>query len=372
MATAISLKRNGWTPVIVERAPARRTGGYFIGLQDAGRESAEKLGVMDDIHVRTPVDSQNWHLLKDGSRIRVSGFADQPSRPATLLRGDIEAGLWRSVEGDIEVRYATVPVAIDDDGDRVRVRLRDAAGAESEESFDLVVGADGVRSSVRRLVFGPDRDFMRSFGAVICAFQLENQLETFKSRDGVILNDGRRSLWIFPLADHAPTALFAYRTDDVDGQFKRPVFETLRTAFDGLDDTGVVDEALDDLSRSDQVLFDSVNEVRMPNWSRGRVVLVGDAAWCLTLFSGMGATAGIVGGQRLGEALAGEHDDITAGLKTWEKGMRPFIAKQQRTVRLKSQLFVPSNGFFFVLRRLVLRFGGRYVARLAARQAVAA
>ncbi|PZO64569.1 MAG: oxidoreductase [Paracoccus denitrificans] len=366
MASAISLRNNGWDPVIVERAPERRTGGYFIGLNDIGKEAARELGVMDGIHVRTPEDSQNWHLTKDGSRVRVAGFADQPTKPATLLRGDIEEGLWHAVDGHIDVRYGTVPAAIKETPANVVVTLRAADGTETDETFDLVVGADGMRSTVRRLVFGPDDKFMRPLGTIICAYQLQNNIETFKSRDGIILNDGKRSLWIFPLQDHTPTALFTYRTDDIDAQFKRSHVETLREVYKGMDSSGVIDEALDDLEKAGKdVLFDSVNRVIMPKWHTGRVVLVGDSAWCLTLYSGVGASMGLKGGYELGQVLGANPSDIEKALTEWEAGVRPEVKKQGRLVSFKSQLFVPSNKFMFVLRRVILRVGGRFVTRLA-------
>ena len=330
MASAMSLKKAGWEPVIVERAPERRTGGYFIGLQDAGKHAAERLGVLPGIHIRTPEASPNWHMTKDGRRVRVAGFADQPTRPATLLRGDIEEGLWNGVDGQVEIRFGTSPVAIVERADGVDVTLDTKDGSSTIERFDLVIGADGLRFTVRKLVFGPQEKFMHSLDVVICAYQLEEQMETFRQRDGVILNQDKRSLWVFPLQDHTPTAFFAYRTKDVDAQFERPAVETLRDVFADMEPHSIVEEALEDLSNAPDYLFDSVHTVEMDRWHKGRVVLVGDSAWCLTLFSGMGATAGLMGGQQLGEALAAQNGNVPAALKSWEGACAPTLKNSAR------------------------------------------
>ncbi|HAW36396.1 MAG TPA: oxidoreductase, partial [Erythrobacter sp.] len=118
-------------------------------------------------------------MTKDGGRVRVAGFADQPTRPATLLRGDIEEGLWNGVDGQVEIRFGTSPVAIVERGDVIDVTLETKDGSSTIERFDLVIGADGLRSTVRKLVFGPHEKFMHSLDAVICAYQVEEQMETF-------------------------------------------------------------------------------------------------------------------------------------------------------------------------------------------------
>ncbi len=330
-----------------------------------GKGAARELGVLEHIHIRTPKDSQNWHLTADGSRVRVAGFLDQPTRPATLLRGDIEEALWESVQGQIEIRFGTSPAAIKDLGADVEVQLKAHDGATTNERFDLVIGADGMRSTVRKLVFGLDDKFIHPLGTIICAYQLGGPVETFRERDGIILNEDHRSLWIFPLQDHTPTALFTYRTDDVDAQFRKPPLEVLREVYKGMDSSGVIEEALHYLEPAKDYLFDSVNVVDMPGWSKGRVVLVGDAAWCLTLFSGMGANAALLGGYELGQALGEAGSDPAVALADYESRLRPTIKGNRRLVFLKSQLFVPSNGFFNLLRRLVLRFGGRHLAKLS-------
>lgn len=189
MSAAISLSKAGWSPTIIERTAVRRTGGYFVGLFPEGLQAATRLGVMDHIHLRTPKPSDTWAVNLDGSRYPSFGFHDQPGNPQGVLRGDIEAGLWQAIDGRVDVRFATTPTEIVAEGDSVRVRMKHLlSGEEREERFDLVIGADGLRSTVRQLVFGPHERFMKPLNAMICAFQFSEQVPSFKNHDSIILS----------------------------------------------------------------------------------------------------------------------------------------------------------------------------------------
>ncbi|MFF9904725.1 FAD-dependent monooxygenase [Streptomyces olivaceus] len=372
MSAAIGLRRAGWTPVIVERAPERRTGGYFVGLFPEGRQAAVDLGIADHLHTRNPeggADAKAWSVDRRGRRRPALGFLDQPGGPAAVLRGDIEAALWQSITG-VEVWFGTAPVAITEGPAEVQVLFENAGtGARYSESFDLVVGADGMRSSVRRTVFGPDEDYLANWKATICAFQLKEQVPTYEASDSIIIARAKRAVWVFGLADHAPTALLTYRTRDIQEQFSGSRIERLRAVFSGMDDDPVVRHVLDSLEEAPDHVFDSVHQVRMPRWSKGRVVLVGDAAWCMNLYSGMGATSSLRGGAALGAALREHPDDLAAALDAWEAGLRPFITKHQRTARLKQQMFVPSSRRAEALRSVLVGLARRIRGRRPATEA---
>ncbi|MEV5866661.1 FAD-dependent monooxygenase [Streptomyces tendae] len=380
MSATIGLRRAGWTPVIVERAPERRTGGYFVGLFPEGRQAAIDLGIAERLHTRNPKRADGggnaWSVNRRGRRRPALGFLDQPGEPAAVLRGDIEAALWQSTT-DVEVRFGTTPVEITEGADGARVLLEDAGTAKRyREDFALVVGADGMRSSVRRIVFGPHEDHLTTWNAMICAFQLKEQVPTYEASDSIIVARAKRAVWVFGLADHAPTALLTYRTKDFREQFSGSRDERLRAVYSGMDDDPVVRHVLDSLDEAPDHVFDSVHQVRMPRWSRGRVVLVGDAAWCMNLYSGMGATSSLRGGAALGAALREHPDDLAAALDAWETGLRPFITKHQRTARLKQQMFVPSSRRAAVLRSVLIglarRIRGRRTATEAGGQQVSA
>jgi 2-polyprenyl-6-methoxyphenol hydroxylase-like FAD-dependent oxidoreductase len=357
MSTAIGLHRAGWTPIIIERSPERRTGGYFIALFPEGRQAATDLGIADHLHTRNPVgDSATWAVNRRGKRHRSLGFLDQPGGPAAVLRGDIEAALWQSVSGaQIEVRFATTPDDITNRVDDVRVQLTNAETAvQYYEDFDLVVGADGMRSSVRRIVFGAHEEYLTNWEAMICAFQLPEQVPSFGPADSVVIAHAKRALWVFGFADRAPTVLLTYRTKDIQEQLSGSPIDRLRGAFSGMDDAAV-GHALDSLQQAPDYVFDSVHQVRMPRWSKGRVALVGDAAWCLNLYSGLGASIGLRAGAELGAALRQYPNDLAAALDSWETGLRPDITRHQRSARFKQQMFVPSSRAVEVLRPTLLR-----------------
>ncbi|GAB3473583.1 FAD-dependent monooxygenase [Nocardiopsis coralliicola] len=356
ISAAIGLRRAGWEPVIVERAAERRTGGYFVGVFPEGKQAAEDLGMTRHLHVRNPGEGQDWTVLRSGRARPGAGFLDRPGGPYAVVRGDIEEGLWRTLKenGGAEVRFGTRPAAIAQTAHAARVTLRrDATGAEAAEDFDLVVGADGVRSSVRELAFGPHRAFLDQWNAIICAFELDEQVPGYGPQDGIIDARPRRASWVFGFADRTPTALLTYRTKDVDAQFARPPLETLRTVYSGMDHPGAV-HALEQLGKAEHFLFDSVNQVKMPRWHSGRVVLVGDAAWCMNLYSGMGSGMAMRGGADLGKALQDHPGDVQAALAVWEKGLRPAITRHQRLARIMQQLFVPSGPVAERIRGAVL------------------
>lgn len=355
IATALRLRQIGWEPVLVERAAGRRSSGYFIMLFGTGVASAGRLGVLEAIGDRGHPRLAVHELNRAGRRSPGMNPAGLPGGPRLLLRGDIEQALFSALPDDVEIRYSTVPTRITQDDSAAEVTLHDTASDTTvTERFDLVVGADGMRSTVRGLAFGPE-DHLHPLNYVIGATVLDKPVEGFSQDQGLVLAEPGRSAWIFPFSDHAPGLLFSYRTDDIDAEFTRPAVESIRAAFGPQPPGPLLESLFAAFEQAPDRLFDSVHQVRMPRWHSGRVVLVGDAAWCLTLYTGMGASSGIAGGELLGTLLQRYPDDLPGALQAWEARMRPFIRTEQNTALTMRRLFTPHDRTEQIMRTAMLR-----------------
>ncbi|WP_422774195.1 FAD-dependent monooxygenase [Plantactinospora sp. WMMC1484] len=351
IATALRLRSIGWEPVIVEKAHGRRTGGYFIGVFGAGQAAARRLGILDAIPDRSPANSADYVVTRSGNRRSGLGFTDFPGEPRVMLRGDVEQGAFAALPDDVEIRYSTTPIRIEQDVSGVNATL-EQNGTTVTERFDLVVGADGLRSTVRGLVFGPHAQYLHRLGYMIAAFMLPRPIGGMAANEGAMLLEPGRSLLVLPFADHPPTAFFSYRTDDVDTQFIGRPIDRLRAAYRPLPYGRLLGEALDAFEATDDYLYDTAEQVRMNTWSKGRVLLVGDAAWCATVYSGMGVSAALAGADLLGTMLQRHGDRVGPALQAWENHLRPHIASYQRTGIKQISLFTPANRRQLVERRL--------------------
>ncbi|MFJ8002326.1 FAD-dependent monooxygenase [Streptomyces sp. NPDC096310] len=377
LATAMRLHEIGWEPVIVERASERRPAGYFIGLFETGRATAQRMGVLDAIGNRLGADSITYDIDRSGRRRPGTGYGDLPGDPRLILRGDVEAALYDTVASRTEIRFGTTPVTVDEHPDGVDVTLRTTSGQEATEAterFGLVVGADGLRSTVRRLSFGPDTQYLRPLNHIIGATILKEHVPGYRPQDGLVLAEPGRSAWVFPFSDHQPGLLLSYRTDEEDAQFRRPPIESLRRAF-GPEPAGpVLEHLLQQFEQTDDVLFDSVHQVEMETWHTDRVVLLGDAAWCLTLYSGMGASTALAGAELLGTLLQRNPGNTARALREWDQRLRPFITHLQHDGRTSGlSMFVPQSRRdkavrAFTQKLAVLPAGKRVLTSLAARQ----
>ena len=356
LSLALRLRQRGITPIVVERSPRLRDGGYMLGLSDPGLDAAERMGVADALRSARHVPRRLVYVGADGrERFAIDGPAIDGlvgPRQFNLLRGDIERALHERVRGEVEVRFGASVESLEEERGGVGVRLSDG----QEIPCDLVVGADGLHSRVRALRFGPEGRFVRPLGARVATFLLDrSEFPVAEPGTSYSLTEVGRAAALASVDERRLVAFFIWRTE---GQPRLGTAEEeLRRAFAGAG--WHLPALLDRLAESSDPYLDDVAQVVMPRWGEGRVVVLGDAACAVSLIAGKGATLALAGAVVLAVALAHCPGRVQEASTRYEARLRPWAEAAQRTARRNVNLFTPANRFQLLAREAVLRLAAR-------------
>jgi 2-polyprenyl-6-methoxyphenol hydroxylase-like FAD-dependent oxidoreductase len=360
------LSHHGFAPTLVERAPKLRTGGYVVDFWGLGYDVAEKMGLLPELQ-RAGYDVGEVRIVDDEGR-RVGGFDAEVFRRLThgryvsIARSELAALLFSKIEGRCETLFGDSITALKDERDGVAVTFAHAR----PRRFDLVVGADGLHSEVRELAFGVEDRFERYLGYMVAAFQAHGyrprdelayvshsvpgrQIARFAMRGG-------RTMFLFIFAaDRAPSVA----AGDLDAQ-KAVIEREFRDA--GWESPQI----LRALAASDDLYFDRVSQIRMDAWFKGRIALVGDAAFCVSLLAGQGSALAMAGAYALaGELARAGGTDPQAAFRRYEALLRPLITAKQKAAEQLASGFAPKTRFGLFLRnQLTKAFAIPLVAKL--------
>ncbi|SDL45386.1 2-polyprenyl-6-methoxyphenol hydroxylase [Glycomyces sambucus] len=326
-ALAYWLREQGLTPVVVERAPALRRGGQTVDVRGAGLQVVRRMGLEADVKALANHSSGMSMLDAAGNEVfRSEEFALSAgaldSEDVEILREDLVDLMHARNEG-IEYLYGDSITAVREEADGVAVEFEHAA----PRRFDLVVGADGLHSNTRRLVFGPESAYINHLGTYLGVFSEENYLGM--DRWQTWFNDGANGGVVMTVRDNAELRIFLgfasepieYDHRDTAAQ-KRLVAERV-TGF-GWEVPGFLERMAD----AEDFYFDSMAQINMDAWSHGRVVLLGDAAHCAAPTSGQGTSLALTGAYVLAYEL-GRTEDHALAFARYESRMRPFVEANQ-------------------------------------------
>ncbi|MFG2829865.1 FAD-dependent monooxygenase [Streptomyces sp. NPDC048434] len=388
-ALAYWLHRYGFAVTVVERAPELRTGGYKVDIRGAAIEVVERMGILEEIQRASTDMRTGAYVNDDGKRIATLPadiFGARVGRDDEIMRGDLARILYERTRTDVEYLFgdsitsittpdtpattaapaapgtSVTPVTGRPDGhhdadgvagvadvaDVVGVMgvmgvtgvtgTTDATGVEvtferaAPRRFDLVVGADGLHSTVRRLVFGPEEQFLRHLGAYASAFSMPNELG-LDHEELYHAQPGRLICAYSSAGDPAAKGLLIFRSPRLSYDHRDPDQQRalLEAAFEGL---GVppaggwreVPRLLEAAREASDFYFDGLQLIEMDRWSRGRVVLLGDAAHCASPASGQGTGMALVGAYVLAGELAAADRDPETAFGRYEEEMRGYVA----------------------------------------------
>ena len=318
------LGRHGFRPVIVERAAALRTGGNGVDVRGQAGEVADRMGIMPRVRALTAdVLGIKFVDAADRAVARVDMRTLDPSS-VEIMRGDLVA-LLREVT-DVEILFGDSVRGLEQDDDGVTVAFEKAPARR----FDLVAGADGMHSQVRRLAFGPEEEFVRHKDHYFAFANADAALG--EDRWVTMFNTPGRMAGIYRSGNHAQAkAYLAFRSAplnydirDIASQ-KRLVTDAFRNQT-----SWRTRELLDSALADPDFYFDACAQVQMTSWSAGRVVLTGDAAWCPSPAAGAGAELALVGAYSLAGELAAADGDYRSAFNRYDAALRPLVAVRQQ------------------------------------------
>jgi len=352
LTLATLLKEQGRDLDVIERDKTLRSEGYMMDFFGSGWDVAERMGLVPrlraihyPIHALQFVDAHG-KVYASVPISRVSRALD--GKYVYLRRSDLERILYdRAAASGVGVDFGREIRSLEETGEAVHVTFDDGREAD----YALVFGADGVHSGVRRLVFGDESQFARFLGGYVAAYHLDDP--RFALGHALKLYEETNRLAAFyPLDETRLAATYAFRHDEVHVPHgDRLAF--VRQAFKGAG--WITDEMLDAYKGKEPIYFDSLTQIVMPHWSKGRVALLGDACGCLTLLAGQGSHMAMAGAYVIGRELARHDDDYEAAFAAYEAKMKPEVISRQDDAASFARYFIPSARSRPWLRRLVIK-----------------
>jgi 2-polyprenyl-6-methoxyphenol hydroxylase-like FAD-dependent oxidoreductase len=345
------LNRYGFDVTVVERAAAPREGGYAVDVRGKAIEVLAQMGVLADVR-RKNCDTLGTSFV-DARGKRVAnmprGFGVIDEADVEVMRGDLVRVLYDATRRDVSYVFGDAIAALEQQEDGVSVTFE----RSERRRFDLVIGADGLHSNVRRLVFGDETPFMHHLGSYMAIFTADNHLaldrwQLVQNTPGRVVSiksvEGNHEVKVATFFS-SPRLTYDYRDLDAQRQLTAAAFADAGWAMPHL---------LDVMKHAPDFYFDSTSQVRMPQWSRERVTLVGDASSCPSPLAGQGSSMAIVSAYVLAGELAAAAGDHRVGYARYEQGMRAFTQRNQQISSKLADGFAPKTRFAIWARNVSL------------------
>lgn len=352
LTLAYWLQHSGFSPTIIEKRPNLDQSGYMIDFYSSGFDVAEKMNLLDVLQAKsrqypvtklTFVDRQG----KTRATLDVEKFRQLlDHRYFPLLRGDLETAIYESVKDRVPVRFGVSIDRLENLPDGVAVAFSDGRC----ETYDLVIGADGIHSNIRGLVWGDESQFNRFLGFYVVWGVIEDFLGTSDAFIGHFEPNVQAT--VYSISGKRLAVFFAFRSEKLNAPGRAAQMQALEKI---LGNTGwVIPQLFERMKKVEDFFFDAAAQIQMEQWHNGRVALVGDACQCLTLLAGQGAAMGMAGAYLLADELYKAGGDYKTAFPAYQQALQPEIKRRQKDARGLAGSFVPRNHFEIALSHFLL------------------
>ncbi|MFI5691310.1 FAD-dependent monooxygenase [Kribbella sp. NPDC051586] len=348
-ALAYWLQRYGYTPTVVERAAAPRSGGYAVDFRGASMTVLERMGILAEVEEKaTRMGTMTY--VKESGKAAATTSSEAFSGELEILRGDLVDILYNLTNGSTEYLFDDSIASLDQDADGVDVVFESGL----RRRFDLVIGADGLHSNVRRLAFGAESSYIHDLGYYASVCTVANHLDL--DHNGQIFNVPGKTVGTYSARNNTEAkALFYFTSSDLKYD-RRNVPAQKAIVEEQFRDLGwEVPTLLEGMRTAPDFYFDSISQIKLDSYSRGRIALVGDAGYCASPLSGMGTSLAVVGAYVLAGELHAAGGDHERAFAAYDVRMRDFVVACQKQAVDGAMWFIPASRWFMKLRNLTFR-----------------
>jgi 2-polyprenyl-6-methoxyphenol hydroxylase-like FAD-dependent oxidoreductase len=320
------LRKFGFSPVLIEKSPCIRKGGQGLDIRGVALDIVKKMGIYEKIcKMRTQVECGRYVDVTGKTLHEEKGerFDFRQDEDVEILRGDLVEILMKTIE-DVPCLYNQSIDNIEQKDDVVIVYFKDGR----IEPYDLVIGADGLHSSTRRMVFDKDEYKLVKLGGYISIFSIPNylnlshtevQCETNKKLVSIRSDRNHKTAQV-GISFSSEHVLNNIRDENEQMQFLRDVYR---------DFGWEAQKLLELMPDSPDFYFDAITQVKMSSWTKGRVALVGDAGYCASPLSGQGNNLAMVGAYILAGELKAAEGNYKHAFNRYNELLRPFVLENQ-------------------------------------------
>jgi 2-polyprenyl-6-methoxyphenol hydroxylase-like FAD-dependent oxidoreductase len=324
LSTAFWMSKLGYQVTIVEIADQPRIGGSPVDVRGIALDVSKRMGIFEKLKERRlemdTIEFKDVNDVTQGSMLLKNVGAQRPDEDIEISRNDLVTVLYQAIEDNVEFQFNDSIENLEQTENNVIVTF-------TVRRFDLVIGCDGLHSNVRRLIFGPEAEFVHFLGQYFSIAGVNGQL--IKPNTGQMYNVPGKACTLYAY-NGKTDVIFAFLAENEIPYNYRDTEQQKQIIIDAFDKEGW---------RTNEFL----EEIKMTSWTKGKIALVGDSGYCASPASGMGASLSMIGAAALADALVEAEYDIEKAFKQYNQSLRPFIEEIQATASIGSQFLIPRS-----------------------------
>jgi 2-polyprenyl-6-methoxyphenol hydroxylase-like FAD-dependent oxidoreductase len=329
LTMAYWMNHYGYDVTVVEVGPAPRQGGSPIDVRGAALDCAKRMGILDAIK-KAKLPTKGLKFMNEQNYVQGTMLVEEIGAispdDTEIRRDDLVDILYAKVKDTVAYKFGNRITYLDQNPENVNVTFKD----ETADTYDFVIGADGIHSGVRKLIFGKEEQFTHFLNFYFSVFTVDGSLG--EQNYALMYNTPNNMATVYFYNNDSADTLLAFRAPnkitfdryDIQGQ-KQIVID----AFEGLG--WKVPQILEELRQADNFYLDQGCQIKLPTWTNGRVALIGDAGYAPAFPTGMGSTLAMHGATVLADTMAECNNHETA-FAVYNETFRPVVEKLQATV----------------------------------------